>query len=127
VIVVDGSVAVEALLGGPPARDGLGSNTAFAPHLIDVEVVHALRGLVRGGHLDADSGRQMVETWPRLGVVRFAMHPLAGRMWELRHNLTAYDASYVALAEQLGCPLWTADERLARTPGVRCVVAVLEP
>jgi predicted nucleic acid-binding protein len=58
-------------------------------------------------------------------VTRYAGAPLAGRVWELRGNVTAYDATYVALAEVLACPLVTADARLARAPGLRCVVTVV--
>jgi predicted nucleic acid-binding protein len=73
----------------------------------------------------ADQGQRMLATWPQLGVARFAMHPLLRRVWELRANLTAYDAMYVALAEELDCPLVTGDLRLAGASGSGCEVVVL--
>ena len=75
--------------------------------------------------LAADDGWLALDTWRRLGVAR---HPIAGlldRVWELRENVSAYDASYLALAEALGCGLLTADARLGRAPGVRCLVTVV--
>lgn len=96
-----------------------------APHLIDVEVVHALRGLMLRGDLDESRAATLVMGWRRFGVRRAPIEPLLGRIWELRHNLSAYDASYVALAESLRCPLVTADHRLAAAPGLQCRVEVV--
>jgi predicted nucleic acid-binding protein len=124
-MVVDSSAAVEALVGHEEARQALSSTTVLAPHLIDAEVTHAVRGLLLRRAVEPEAADLMMRAWPRLGVVRFAMHPLVRRMWELRANLSAYDATYVALAEELGCPLLTADARLAGAPGVRCDVTVL--
>jgi len=124
-MVVDSSAVVEALTGRREARQVVSSTTVFAPHLIDAEVTNAVRGLVLRRVVELGAADLMMRTWPRLGVVRFAMHPLVRRMWELRENLSAYDATYVALAEELGCPLLTADARLARAPGIRCDVTVL--
>jgi len=125
VIVVDSSAAVEALRGDRVAREFLSSMRAFAPHLIDAEVAHAVRGMSLGGLVTHHDGQRMISAWPRLGVVRFAMHPLLARAWELRANLSAYDAIYVALAEELRCPLVTADARIRRASGVTCEVTVL--
>lgn len=124
-IVVDASAVVEALRGNPMGRDVLSSSTVFAPHLVDAEVASALRGMTLGGLVSPDEGRRMLGVWPRLGVVRFAMHPLLTRVWELRENLTAHDAVYVALAEELGCSLLTADARVARAAGAACEIDVL--
>lgn len=124
-IVVDCSAAVEALRGDHVARELLASTTVFAPHLIDAEVAHTVRGWARGGLVTAAQGGQMLSRWPRLGVVRFGMHPLLARVWELRENLSAYDAIYVALAEELACPLVTADARIGRASGITCEVTVL--
>jgi len=124
-MVVDSSAVVEALIGRRDARRVVSSTSVFAPHLIDAEVTNAVRGLLLRQVVEPGVAGQMMRTWPRLGVVRFAMHPLVRRMWELRANLSAYDATYVALAEELHCPLLTADARLARAPGVRCDVTVL--
>lgn len=126
-VVVDSSAAVEALTGRSAARELLSSTSTYAPHLIDAEVAQAMRGLVRRGHLLAIQAQQLLEGWGRLGIVRFALHPLLARVWELRENLSAYDATYVALAEELGCPLVTADTRLGGAPGLRCEVRVLDP
>jgi predicted nucleic acid-binding protein len=73
----------------------------------------------------AAQGGQALDVWRRLAVTRYAGSGLLGRVWELRDNLSAYDATYVALAEALGVELVTADARLARAPGVRCAVTVL--
>ena len=61
----------------------------------------------------------------RLGMTRYPVFTLLERVWDLRENLSAYDASYVALAELLNCPLMTADARLSRAPGVRCSITVV--
>ncbi|MPV36367.1 type II toxin-antitoxin system VapC family toxin [Georgenia subflava] len=124
-IVLDSSAAIKALAGDDDARHAIRSAPVFAPHLIDTEVTSALRGLVLGRKISATEAEAMMDTWPRLGVVRFAAHPLMRRIWELRDNLTAYDATYVALAEELGCLLLTADARIPAAPGVRCAVTVL--
>jgi predicted nucleic acid-binding protein len=125
VIVIDCSAAVEALRGDQHAREVLGEQRLSAPHLIDAEVAQTVRGMVRGGLLTAGHGRGMVGQWGRIGLTRFAMHPLLQRVWDLRANLTAYDAMYVALAEELRCRLVTADARMATAPGLKCDVSVL--
>ena len=96
-----------------------------APHLVDLEVLHALRGLVHGRTSEPRRRRCGDESLRRLPLARHAHQPLIERCWELRHNLTIYDASYVALAEALGVPLLTADARLANAPGIRCEVELL--
>ena len=124
-IVVDASAAVAALLNDGPARTALADEALHAPHLVDCEVAQALRRLVLGGSLDAGDGWAALHSWRRLGIVR---HPVAGlldHVWELRANVSAYDASYLALAEALGCGLLTADARLGRAPGLRCPVTVI--
>jgi predicted nucleic acid-binding protein len=69
--------------------------------------------------------RGALAVWQRLAVTRYAGADVLSRVWELRQNVSAYDATYVALAESLECALVTADGRLGRAPGVRCVVTVL--
>lgn len=124
-IVLDASAALSALLNDGPARRALTGDQLHAPHLIDSEVASGLRRLVTTGVVNADAGWSALDTWRRLGLTRYAVQPLLDRVWELRDNLTAYDAGYVALAEALGCALLTADARLSRAPGIGCLVTVV--
>ena len=124
-IVVDASAAVRALLHDGEARRYLSAGSLVAPHLVDAEVMQALRGLVaRGSVSDTDAGRA-VRQWSQLGLTRLSVAGLTSRIWSLRHNLSAYDASYVALAEALDCLLLTADARLAGAPGPSCLITVV--
>ncbi len=124
-IVVDASAAVRALLHDGEARRYLSAGSLVAPHLVDAEVIQALRRLVaRGSVGDTDAGRA-VRQWSRLGLTRLPVSGLTSRIWSLRHNLSAYAASYVALAEALDCPLLTADARLAGAPGPSCPITVV--
>lgn len=91
--------------------------TLHAPHLFDVEVLQALRGLALGGLISESRSRRALKALLDMRVTRYPHGPLAARIWELRNNLTAYDAAYVALAEALGAPLVTTDGGLARSPG----------
>jgi len=121
VIVVDTSAVIAALAGRPPI-EGLSARLRsdadiHAPHLIDVEFLHALRQLVAGRKLTEDRAADARSDFADLPIVRYPHHPLADRMWELRRNLTAYDAAFIALAEALGVSLITCDGRLARTGG----------
>ena len=124
-IVVDASTVVAALLHRGLAREQLAREQLHAPHLLDTEVAHALRRRVAAGQLTADAGWTALHTLGRLGMTRHAGFPVAARVWELRDNVSAYDATYVALAEQLGCPLVTTDARLSKAPGLRCPVTLL--
>lgn len=124
-IVVDASATVSALLNAGIARWELASEQLHAPHLVDSEVANALRRLVAAGHVEASAGWRALDTLRQMGVTRYPTVGLLERMWGLRDNLSAYDASYVALAEQLGCSLLTADVRLTRAPGVLCTVTLL--
>ena len=124
-IVLDASAAIAALLRDGSAREAAAHEQLHAPHLIDAEVAQVLRRLVAADRLPASSGRHLVAEWSALAVVRHPVHPLLSRVWELRQNVSAYDASYVALAESLGCSLLTADARLARAPGATCPITVV--
>ena len=95
------------------------------PHLIDTEIANAVRGHVRRGELDAHSGWEILHTFRWLGITRHGSFAMLDRVWELRYDLTAYDAAYVALAEALQCPLVTGDARISRVPGLRCPVTVV--
>jgi len=125
VIVVDASAALSALLNDGPARRALGNEQIHVPHLIDSEVASGLRKGVAAHRLDADSGWRALDTWRRLGMTRYPVFSLLDRVWELRENLSAHDASYVALAELLDCNLLTANARLGQAPGSHCAITVV--
>jgi predicted nucleic acid-binding protein len=125
VIVIDASAALSALLNAGPARSALASEQLHAPHLVDSEVANGLRRMVAAEQLAADSGWIALDAFRRLGMTRYPVFSLLDRVWELRDNLSAYDASYVALAELLDCNLLTADARLSRAPGIRCSITLV--
>lgn len=124
-IVVDASAAVLALLNDGGARRLIADESVHAPHLVDAEVVSALRRQVATGVLTPEQGRRALDVWKRLGLIRYAASPLLERVWELRAAVTSYDAMYVALAENLGCALVTADARLVGANGPRCAITVV--
>ena len=124
-IVVDASAAMAAVLHNGAARAALASNSLHAPHLIDAELTNALRRRVLAGALDDDEGLGAVIRWRALALTRYAVAPLLQRVWELRHNMTAYDATYVALAEHLECAVVTLDGPLSRAHGPRCPVTIV--
>jgi predicted nucleic acid-binding protein len=122
VIVVDASALLEALLRTPAAIDVEkflfdSSQTLHAPHLLDVEVAQVIRRYATNGEIDADRGRAALADLADFPLRRYPHDFLLPRVWELRNNLTAYDAVYVALAEALDAPLLTRDRRLAAAPG----------
>jgi predicted nucleic acid-binding protein len=89
------------------------------PHLADIEVAQALRRYAREGELKPQEAVVALEDFRALDIQRHAHEPLLSRIWELRMNLSAYDAVYVALAEALETRLLTCDGRLARAPGLK--------
>lgn len=120
-IVIDASVIVDLLLQG----DDAGTLAAHlltpalvlnAPHLLDVEVTQALRRYAGRGELTAARGRAALAALADFPIDRYPHHLLLARVWECRDNLTAYDATYLALAEALDCPVWTRDRRFAAAP-----------
>jgi predicted nucleic acid-binding protein len=123
--VVDASVVLD-LIANDLDPDRLGNEELAVPHLLDSEVISALRHLVRRGELTDAQGALAMEGFLRLAFTRFPADWLRPRIWGLRHNLTAYDATYVALAELIGATsLLTTDSRLAAAPGIKCHVEVI--
>jgi predicted nucleic acid-binding protein len=108
-----------------PARRALAAEPLHAPHIVDAEVANTFRRLVGAGRVEADPAWRALDRWRRLGLTRYAVVGLLDRVWELRASVSAYDASYVALAEALDCRLVTADGRLGQAPGVRCPVTIV--
>ncbi|WP_017936018.1 type II toxin-antitoxin system VapC family toxin [Nocardioides sp. Iso805N] len=95
------------------------------PEVHDLEMVSAVAGNLRGGNLDPAAAETALAHHAALRLRRHSHRPLLSRIWELRDNLSPYDASYVALAERLDARLITSDARLARAPGVRCPIEVV--
>lgn len=128
-LVVDASVLVVGLADdgrdGDRVRARLRDQRLLAPHVVDLEVISAWRRLVAGGRLDDRRAELAIADLRDLPMERVAQEPLLARCWELRANLTPYDAAYVALAELTGSELVTGDARLADAPGIRCDVEVL--
>ena len=124
-VVVDASALVDALLIDGVARSRLTTANLHAPELIDAEVLSVIRRLVLAGKLLEAAGMRALETVSRLGLRRYSTLELWPRAWELRANLSAYEALYVALAERLDAPLVTTDAKAARAPGLGCAVEVL--
>jgi len=127
-IVVDTSAVIGVLAGQPRVARlvdrVINDGDLHAPHLIDVEFQHALRRLVVARAINDDRAADARMDFADLTIVRYPHVFLADRMWELRHNVTAYDAAFLALAEALGAPLVTCDARLARAPGHAASVEV---
>jgi predicted nucleic acid-binding protein len=118
VIVVDASAILEVLLGTPAGlrvmeRLFAPAETLHAPHLLDLEVVQVLRRYTFAGELSSTRGLEALEDLAQFPITRYPHDLLLPRIWELRRNLTAYDAAYVALAEALAAPLVTRDAALA--------------
>lgn len=121
-IVIDASALLEALLRTPAAstvekRLFDPRRTLHAPHLLDVEVAQVIRRYAANGEIDSERGRAALADLADFPVHRYPHDFLLPRVWDLRNNLTAYDAVYVALAEALDAPLLTRDQRLAAAAG----------
>lgn len=120
-IVVDTSAILKSLAAvdpNPKLDERLASERDLhAPHLVDVEVLHALRSLVRRGQLQPGRAAGVLEDFFLLRLTRYSHTRLIERIWALRENLSAYDAAFVALAEALDATLVTSDRRLARASG----------
>jgi predicted nucleic acid-binding protein len=129
VIVVDASIVAAALaddgVDGDRARRRLIEERLAAPELLDLEVASVWRGALRAGRLSERRAGQALADLASAPLARAPHGPLMARVWQLRDNLTPYDAAYVALAEILDTVLLTADTRLARAPEVKCEIEVL--
>jgi predicted nucleic acid-binding protein len=130
VIVVDASAALEVLLQTPAAprieaRLFAPGETLHAPHLLDLEVVQVLRRYVAARVMDAPRGQDAIDDLTAWPLTRYPHDLFLARIWALRHNLTAYDAAYVALAETLQVTLVTCDTRLAASVGHRASIALV--
>lgn len=129
-IVLDASVVLEVLLrmpAGVTVEERLfePEETLHAPHLLDVEVAQVLRRYALAGDVDAERCRAALDDLAGLPLSRYPHDFLMSRVWDLRANLSAYDAVYVALAEALDAPLLTRDQRLANAPGHRARVQLV--
>jgi predicted nucleic acid-binding protein len=100
-------------------------DSLHVPHLFDVEVVQVIRRYWRAGEITPARGLQAIQDLADLPVTRHTHEPLIDRIWQLRANATAYDASYIALAEAMDAVLLTRDAALARVPGSKVVVEVV--
>ena len=129
-IVADASVLVEALAGGGSraevVRERLGAaQQVHVPHVVDLEVAHALRRLVARGLVTEALGTTAIAQLQQLPLTRYPHVSFLDRIWALRASVTPYDAVYVALAVAVGAPLITLDQRLAGAPGPACPVEVI--
>jgi predicted nucleic acid-binding protein len=127
VIVADAAAIVDLALGSQAALDRLRDDELSAPHLLDAEVGSALRRNVLQQKINSDQFREALAALRDLEVERYPHLAFLDRAWELRDNVTFYDAMYVALAEALNITLVTLDGRLHKAPGLRCPVEVIEP
>jgi len=119
-LVIDNSALIEFFTAVRPdraLRQRILTSTPIAPELLDAEALHSLRRMSRNGEIRSDHAEQTLVEILSAPILRTAHRPLAGRAWQLRHAITAYDALYVALAERLNIPLVTCDAKLARSNG----------
>jgi predicted nucleic acid-binding protein len=126
-IVLDASVVVELLTNGDLAETirlklEEVSDTLIVPHLLDVEVASALRGLAAGRRIDSHRADEILAGLAALPAERYAHTPLLGRIWELRNNFTCYDAVYIALAELTDATLYTSDTKMGKGHHAEVVV-----
>jgi predicted nucleic acid-binding protein len=129
VVVTDAGVLVAVFVDdgmwGDIARARIRNEDLAAPEVIDLEVTSALRGLLRAGKVDELRALMALADLRRLPLRRASHQGLVSRCWELRDNITVYDASYIALAEMLGTTLVTTDARMSRAPQKSCRIEVL--
>ena len=129
-IVLDASAAAAVLLNlgrdAPRIRERMGQagDDLHAPHLFEIEVASVLRRHALNGSLSPGRARLALGRLSALSISLYPHSAMLPRIWELRDNVSAYDAAYIALAETLEAPLVTRDARLARAPGIRAEVEV---
>ena len=124
-IVIDASAFVDVVDGRRAVTDRIDGEDLHAPHLLDVEVLSALRRLVASERLDEGTAAVFRGVLAQADIRRHPHTPLIDMIWSMRHGVSAYDASYLALATVLDAPLVTTDRKLARLPGLACTVEVL--
>lgn len=120
-VVIDSSALAEVVVRTPRAAlvaDLFAGDDLAAPDLINAEVMSVVRGWLLRGVIDLATARRAVGNLATAPVRRMATDGLISAAWDMHQNLTPYDATYVALARRLGCPLLTLDHRLTRAPGV---------
>ncbi|RME28036.1 MAG: PIN domain-containing protein [Deltaproteobacteria bacterium] len=128
-IVLDASAVIELLLRTPTGariagRIAAPEESLHAPCVLDLEVVQVLRRYTTAGAITAAEAEQALRDLAELDINRYEHEPFVPRIWQLRHNLTAYDACYVALSEALEAPLLTCDNRIRLAPGHEATVEV---
>src|SRR6266571_16549 len=125
-IVLDASAAVEWLVDleheAWVEETIVGDADLHAPHLLDIEVLGAIRRRAQRKELSSARAEQGVADFLDMSIARYPHWPLAARIWDLRRNLSVADAAYVALAEALDAPLVTTDRKLGRAPGLRATI-----
>jgi predicted nucleic acid-binding protein len=129
-IIIDASAVLEVLLrteAGFRIEERVLSpqETLHAPHLLDLEIAQVLRRYCAAGEMEPERGLEALTDLTDLPINRYPHEIYLPRIWELRHNLTAYDAAYVALAEALPAPLITRDMRLASAPGHTAIIELM--
>lgn len=129
-LVVDASAIVPLLMStgmrGEHAATRVSESVLHAPDHLPVEVTNVLRRQRNGGLIESDVAAEVADAFWTLRIQLWPLYTLHDRVWQLGANLSSYDAAYVALAERLHAPLLTADARLARAPGIRCPVELLD-
>lgn len=127
--VFDASALIPLIVAMPEQRQAIDAAAGVdivVPHIADAEVLHALRGFWLGGRIDQAGLVVAAADLEAMPVTRFGMGGLHQRVLQLRQNLSAYDATYVALAEALELELVTYDRAMATAPGIRCDVILLD-
>jgi predicted nucleic acid-binding protein len=129
-LVVDTSAILDAIAAYESAPGLIARLAAdgdlHAPHVIDVEILHALRGMLMREEITPERAADARTDFAETVLLRYPHEPLSDRIWELRHNLSAYDAAFVALAETLEMPLVTCDARLASSSGHNAQIELFE-